>query len=87
MFESYVYLFQVRLTNLLSNVFIKMLGVHLLHYTFSRPLEPLITTFGVFWYYNNNNQKTLLDLRQPPNGPCDADFRGPLSKKGHLGSL
>ena len=66
------------------------LCVHLLHYTFFRPFERLVTTFGLSWYYNLN-QGTLLDLHGPPNGPwngpCEADCGGPLPIKGLPGPL
>ena len=47
-----------------------MLGVPPLHYTFSRPLEWLVTTVWISWYYNMN-LGTLLDL-WPPKAFLDA---------------
>ena len=45
---------------------------------------------GALWYFTNA-QGTLLDLHGHPNGPlngpCKADFRGPLVKKGPPGSF
>ena len=65
-----------------------MYSVHALHYTFSGPLQWLVTTLWITWYYNMNqgilifNQRTLLDLHRPTNGPwrwpCKTCFWGSL---------
>ena len=59
------------------------LGVHPLHYTFSRPFERLVTTFWISWYYNMN-QGTLLDHQMDParlniGDPCQGkSLQGPF---------
>ena len=43
----------------------------------------------LFWSLWNSTkaQGTLMDLHGPPNGPYEANFRGPLVKKGPAESL
>ena len=53
----------------------------------------ILTLWETFWslWYITRAQGTLLDLRWHPNGPlngpCEADSRGPLVKKGTQGSF
>ena len=51
----------------------------------SYPSQNIMEDFWSLWY-NTRAQGTLLDLHGhlsgPLNGPCEADFRGPLLKKG-----
>ena len=61
-----------------------------LHYTLSSPSSHVGTLFWSLWN-STKAQGTLLDLHGPPNGPqngpSEANFRGPIVKKGLAGSF